>query len=151
MISSVTVLPATAWPITRCAVDDVGGFCVIVPTLRLKKNIPLSPLASLIVPRTTYEPTASVPLVVIRPVGETIMAGAPEVCTYVTAPLLPVTESWSVKVADVTGVAVDNVGGFCVIAPTLRLKKNVPLSPLASLIVPRTTYEPTASVPLVVI
>src|SRR5674476_1286135 len=121
MISSVTVLPATAWPITRCAVDDVGGFCVIVPTLRLKKNIPLSQLASLIVPRTTYEPTASVPLVVIRPVGETIMAEAPEVCTYVTAPLLPVTESWSVKVTAVATDADADVGAFCVMVPTARL------------------------------
>ena len=65
--------------VTGVAVADVGGSCVIAPTLRLKKNVPLSPLASLIVPRTTCEPGANVPLVVIRPVGETIMAGAPEV------------------------------------------------------------------------
>jgi hypothetical protein len=136
------------------AVALVGELWVIMPagpTRRLKKNVPWSPLASLIVPRTTYEPGGCVPLVVIRPVGETITAGAPEVCAYVTAPLLPVTESWSVKVADVTGVAVADVGGFCVIVPTLRLKKNVPWSPLESLIVPRTTYEPGGSVPLVVI
>ena len=66
---------------TGVADADVGRFCVIVPTLRVKTNVPLSPLASLIVPRTTYEPGASVPLVVIRPVGETTTAGAPEVCT----------------------------------------------------------------------
>ena len=155
MILSVTVLPATAWPITRRATGDTPlGVGVVAPTWRLKRNVPGSPLASLIVPRTTYEPTASVPLVVIRPVGETIMAGVPEVSTYVTAPLLPVTESWSVKVVDVTVVAVAPVGELWVMVPagpTRRLKKNVPVSPLASLIVPRTTYDPGANVPLVVI
>jgi hypothetical protein len=81
MILSLIVLPATAWPITLRAMGDTPPGVVVVPTRRLKRNVPVSPPASLIVPRTTYEPTASVPLVVIRPVGETTTAGAPEVCT----------------------------------------------------------------------
>ena len=45
------------------------------------------------VPLTTYEPAAKAPLVVMRPVGETIRVGAPVVCTKVTVPLLPVVAS----------------------------------------------------------
>ena len=60
---------------------DAGRLCVIVPTLRVKLNVPMSPFGSLVVPDAVYEPGASAPLVAMRPVVLTVRAGVPVVWT----------------------------------------------------------------------
>ena len=60
---------------------NVGRLCVIVPTLRVKLNVPMSPFGSLVVPDAVYEPGTSAPLVAMRPVALTVRAGVPLVWT----------------------------------------------------------------------
>jgi hypothetical protein len=78
----------------------VGEVCVIVPvvTSRVKVHVPVSPVASDMVPETTYDAALRVPEVATNPVDEMESAEDEEVFTKVTpSPSEPVVASCTEK------------------------------------------------------
>ena len=73
-------------------------------------KVPVSPKTSAVVPIAVYVPAARVPVVVILPLDETMSPEPPPVLAKVTAPMLPVVVSWSVKPADPDFVTEPDVG-----------------------------------------